>query len=128
MSITFTLDLDFTNPQNSKLMNEFNINFSNRNAMLVLETIGICDGEYCGIITLDQIGNIQRLLNLGSPNIKTVKPEVKMSAFIDENGIHNLQPRFFDPGADIESMKRRLTSLQHVLTKAQELGCHISFS
>jgi len=126
MSITFTLDL--RNSENSKLRDEFYVNFSNRNAMLVLETIGISDGEYCGIMTLDQIGNIQRLLNLGSPNIKTVKPEVKMSTFIDENGLSNLQPRYFDPGADIESMKRRLSSLQHVLTKAQEIGCNISYA
>ncbi len=109
------------------------LNYSNRNAALVLEQIGIDVDEGDGVILHADIPRLRRtLLSLlnGTGTLPTVAPEEEWSTRIDSSGsvpTITRELRYFDPGIDQEGVARRLAEVADLLAKASELNSDVSW-
>lgn len=112
---------------------EIELNYSNRNAALVLEQIGIDFDEGYGVILHADIPRLRRtLLSLlnRTGTLPTVAPEEEWTTRVDNIGsvpTITRELRYFDPGIDHEGVARRLAEVADLLAKASELNSDVSW-
>lgn len=110
-----------------------NLNYSNRNAALVLGLIGIDTAEGYGCLALQDIPKARRaiilLLNGGS-TLPSIEQEVEYATAVsDQGGLPTIgrRLRYLDPGIDQESVERRLREIAALLARASELQSDVSW-
>ncbi len=123
MSITLKID-----GQNDQILN-----YSNRNAAIVLGLLGIDTEPGYGQITLAEIPQARRAiikaLNGGS-SLPTVEQEAEYTTrVIDQGGVAtiNRSLRYLDPGIDQEGVERRLREVATLLAQASALQSDVSW-
>lgn len=109
------------------------LNYSNRNAAIVLGLLGIDVEAGYGQITLAEIPQARRAiikaLNGGSV-LPTVEQEAEYTTrVIDQGGVAtiNRSLRSFDPGLDQEGVERRLREVAALLARASEVQSDVSW-
>ncbi len=109
------------------------LNYSNRNAAIVLGLLGIDAEPGYGQITLAEIPQARRAiikaLNCGS-SLPTVEQEAEYTTrVIDQGGVAtiNRSLRYLDPGIDQEGIERRLREVAALLVRASEVQSDVSW-
>ena len=111
-----------------------NINYSNRNAAIVLDAIGIDTSEGYGEISFAELPGLrQRALRAlhKAGAFKTVAPtdERGPARIVKIDGQPTIQRgvRIIDPGIDQEGIIRRLNEVFHLLAVAHELKSGVTW-
>ena len=99
-------------------------NFSNMNALMVLELMGI-EPDYCGGLDLDALHAVQQKL-LVTMNKQSARSWTVMRP-TDEGGEGTGTARMIYQGNTDEQTVRRLVAVQNVITWAQKNGLGISW-
>ena len=110
------------------------LNYSNRNAAVVLGTLGIDTSEGYGEIAFADLPQLrQRMLRAlhQAGAFRTVAPtdERGPSRIVEIDGRPTIQPgvRVIDPGIDQEGVIRRLREVFHLLAVAHELRSGVTW-
>lgn len=110
-----------------------NLNYTNRNAALVLGLIGIDVAEGYGCLALQDIPKARRAI-LVALNCRTALPSVEQeteyaTTVTDQDGLSTIgrRLRYLDPGIDQEGVERRLREVAALLARASELQSDVSW-
>lgn len=112
---------------------ERNLNYSNRNAAIVLGLLGIDTEAGYGQITLSEIPAARRaiiaVLN-SSRSLPTVAQQAQfITSVTDEDGLPTIRRtlRHLESGLDEEGIERRLLEVAELLATASELQSDVSW-
>ena len=123
MSITLQIDRQ---PDQS-------LNYSNRNAGLMLGLLGIDTEVGYGQIALAEIPAARRAILValnGASHLPTVDEEVAYATtVVDQGGLPTITRSlcYLDPGIDQEGVERRLCEVASLLARASELQSDVSW-
>ncbi len=110
-----------------------NLNYSNRNAAIVLGLLGIDTEAGYGQIARAEIPAARRAILMalnGASPLPTVEEEVAYATtVIDQGGLPTITRslRYLDPGLDQEGVERRLREVGVLLARASELQSDVSW-
>lgn len=110
-----------------------NLNYTNRNAALVLGLISIDVAEGYGCLALQDIPKARRAILValnGGTALPCVEHEVEYATTVTEqDGLPTIgrRLRYLDPGIDQEGVERRLREIAALLARASELQSDVSW-